>query len=241
VSPNDEHASVTAEQTVVQARLLRKLTAETRNRLLRGAVELQFAPGEQVNHPHEPSKQVGLVLDGVLRNYLVGPAGREQTTSYLHTGDFLGASELLGRRTAVATQCVTAARFVRMSPDAVRDLMESEASVAVAFAGELARVHYSGLVELHLAVFATVRERVAHQLLVRAGARGDVLTVTHRELALSVGSVREVVGRAVNELESDGALRRTAEGQLELHRDRLREIVDAATGIRDLHADIDVT
>jgi CRP-like cAMP-binding protein len=222
---DDSSLSVGGTPPVAQARFLRDLSGDTRARLFREAIRCRFAAGEILNDPSQRAKTVGIVQEGVLRDYLIGSREREQTVTYLRAGDFLGAAHLFSAELTIATKCLTPVRFVRMSRDVIHRLMMDDPSVAVALARELAREHRAAVGELRLATFGTIREQLAYELLVRATSEHDTLSVTHRDLALSVGSVREVVGRALHELESAGALTYTQPGQLTVNRARLREIV----------------
>jgi CRP/FNR family transcriptional regulator len=105
--------------------------------------------------------------------------------------------------------------------------MRADPAVAAAVAAELADDYAALTQELALASFRSVRERVAHQLLLRAGAEGPVLDVTQRDIARTVGSVREVVGRTMQEFERLGAVRRRSDGNLELNLRTLERIQDA--------------
>jgi CRP-like cAMP-binding protein len=231
VTTNDESQAgeTGGPARMVQPRLVRRLSAETRGKLFRGALESRLAPGEVLNHPQRTPTIVGLVLEGLLRNYVVGPRDREQSAGYLGEGDLVGASHLLGGTAAVGTQALTVVRFVRLSTDAVRQLMATDPTLALAIGAELARDHRAATEELAETAFRKIRDRVAHHLLMRAEMQGEVLSITHRDLAVCVGSVREVVGRSLHDLEAADAVRRTEDGQLVVDRSRLRAVVGEFT------------
>jgi CRP/FNR family transcriptional regulator len=200
--------------------VLLNVAPDSRSRFLRGAVECRFTAGEFVRAHDEPG-QSGFVLDGLLRSFLLGPGGREQIVTYHRAGDLFGAGELLGGATLCAIQCVMSTRLVRVAPHAARTAVQTDPVLANAVGTQLARDHHAALVELALTAFGTVRHRVARQLLLRADPQGAVIDLTHREIAQAVGSVREVVGRSMQELEAAGAVRRTTEGQLVIDRDAM--------------------
>jgi CRP-like cAMP-binding protein len=129
----------------------------------------------------------------------------------------------------VGTQALTVVRFVRLSTDAVRQLMATDPTLALAIGAELARDHRAATEELAETAFRKIRDRVAHHLLIRAEMQGEVLSITHRDLAVCVGSVREVVGRSLHDLEAADAVRRTEDGQLVVDRSRLRAVVGEFT------------
>jgi CRP/FNR family transcriptional regulator len=62
--------------------------------------------------------------------------------------------------------------------------------------------------------FASLDQRLARRLLAEADAEG-LITKTHQQLALDVGSVREVVSRVLGEWERAGWIR-TTRGKVEI-------------------------
>jgi CRP/FNR family transcriptional regulator len=81
---------------------------------------------------------------------------------------------------------------------------------------------------LNLRAFATVQERVAHDLASRAEALGTtegtaLVDVTFQELADAVGSVRDVVARAMRTLKREGIVT-TKAGITVIALDRLQDV-----------------
>jgi CRP/FNR family cyclic AMP-dependent transcriptional regulator len=204
------------------SRFFQQLSRDVTFHLLRGAVECRYAAGEILNSFEASLTLVGVLHEGVVRNYLAASNGREHAVGYLGPDDLLGAWHLLGGAPRLASQCLTTVHLVRLSPAVVRQVMADDAGVALAVGRELARDHRVATAELEVAAFASMKQRVAHQLFVRAQAQGNVLLVSQRDLALCVGSVREVVGRALGELEAVHAVRRMTGGELAVDPERLR-------------------
>jgi CRP/FNR family cyclic AMP-dependent transcriptional regulator len=204
------------------SKLLRSLPADTQRELLLGASNHQFTAGEQIPGGAPGSAYTGIVSSGLVRTYLE-EGERQQTIRYLGAGRLLGAAQFYGRPVPQA-QCITDVRFVRLEPDAVRQLMRVNCGVAMAVADELVDDFDAATQELALTSFHGIRERVAHQLLLRALVVGPILDITQRDIARTVGSVREVVGRTMQEFERRGAVRRLQDGNLELDLDALEEI-----------------
>ena len=205
-------------------RLLRRLSAESRREVLRGASTETFAEGERLPHGKPGLAVTGLISTGLVRTFLQADDGeRQQTIRYLGPGDLLGGPQLFGRPVPHA-HCMTDVRIVRLVPDRLRELMKVDCDVAIAVTKELLDDYSAAMDELAVTSFRSVRERVAYQLLLRAQVEGPVLDVTQRDLARTVGSVREVVGRAMQDFERTGAVRRRADGHLELNLDALEEI-----------------
>jgi len=211
-------------------RLFRKLPMKTQRELLRDAVHERYAAGDALDVDGTGTPITGIVTIGVVRTYLRDNTDRQQTIRYLGSGELVGAANLYGRPVSPA-ECLSDVQLVRLMPDTVREIMRADAAVAIALAQIILDNHAAALEELAMASFSNVRARVAHQLLLRAHVEGPVLDLTQRDLALTMGSVREVVGRAMQEFERIGAVRRRADGSMELDLDALEEI-QAETGRR---------
>ncbi len=206
----------------------------TQREILRDAVHERYAAGDPLDADANRTPISGIITSGLVRTYLRNGSERQQTIRYLGAGDLVGAANLFGRPVPPA-ECLSEVRLVRLMPDTVRQVMEADAAVAIAVAQILLDNHAAALEELTLASFGNVRARVAHQLLLRAHVDGPVLDLTQRDLALTMGSVREVVGRAMQEFERIGAVRRRADGAMELDLDAL-EAIQAETGRRSRNA-----
>jgi CRP/FNR family transcriptional regulator len=202
----------------------------TQREILRDAVHERYAAGDPLDADDAGTPVTGIVTAGVVRTYLRDGNERQQTIRYLGVGELVGAANLLGRPIPPA-ECLSEVQLVRLMPDPVREIMREDAAVAIAVAQIVLDNHAAALEELALASFCNVRARVAHQLLLRAHVEGPILDLTQRDLAMTMGSVREVVGRTMQEFERIGAVRRRADGSMELDLDALEEI-QAETGRR---------
>ena len=101
--------------------------------------------------------------------------------------------------------------------------------MAWALAKQMARICYEVVDTLGGNVFGTIDQRVSRHLLDMAVTRpeGLVVLAEQREVAQSVGSVREVVARSIRALRERGALVRLSKGGLLIVRpDVLQEVAD---------------
>jgi CRP/FNR family transcriptional regulator len=114
-----------------------------------------------------------------------------------------------GFRMPAGIQAIVPARLLRFSPDVVRRAAHDDPLVADALLRELADRALAYVHEITGSAFTTVRERIARHLLDLAaqesrvaGGAQRVLTVavSQRQLADSVGTVREVVVRVLRDL-----------------------------------------
>ncbi len=197
-------------------------------RLLAGARRTRVPAGSVTHREGEAVQHLELVVDGLLRVFVTAPDGRSMTVRYARRGALIGAVSLYaeGFRMPASTQAVVDTTVLRFSPDVVRRAASGDAHVAEALLHELADRVLSFVHEITDTAFTSVRHRVARHLLdlasqeswAGAGGRPTLtVEVSQRQLADAVGSVREVVGRALRELRESGAI--------STHRDHI-EILD---------------
>jgi CRP/FNR family transcriptional regulator len=125
-----------------------------------------------------------------------------------------------------------------LSPTKVRALAHQDLRVAKALLVELSERARNFVNEIPGTAFATVRQRVARQLLDLAsttppGADPDgelAVHVTQQDLADAAGTVREVVVRTLRQLRDDGAVRTERDRIVILDPGQLTEAVKWNTG-----------
>jgi CRP/FNR family transcriptional regulator len=162
-----------------------------------------------------------LVVSGLFRSYFAGPDGRQVTVRYAREGDVLGVVAAHGGPAPLHVQALTQSQRLRLESEHLRDVARHDVDVAWAVVGELTETVYALWHELAATAFATVPQRVARHLLeIAARAQEEtsssrppgggaplIAHVSQQELADLVGSVREVVARALRELRDAGIVR----------------------------------
>jgi len=179
--------------------------------------ERTFSPGQVIVLEGEPCQAVYFVAQGVVRTGRLSPEGREQVLAYLGPGEpFNLVPALDGGLTLATVDAVTDATLYTISCERLREIMRDHHGVALAvmerLGAEVRRL--SDMVE-DLALH-TVRTRLARFLLAHASAElGGVVDGTQppkrwtqEELAAQIGTVRDVVGRALRTFADDGLIRR---------------------------------
>jgi CRP/FNR family cyclic AMP-dependent transcriptional regulator len=179
--------------------------------------ERTFSPGQVIVLEGEPCQAVYFVAQGVVRTGRLSPEGREQVLAYLGPGEpFNLVPALDGGPTLATVDAVTGATLYTISCERLREIMRDHHGVALAvmerLGAEVRRL--SDMVE-DLALH-TVRTRLARFLLAHASAElGGVVDGTQppkrwtqEELAAQIGTVRDVVGRALRTFADDGLIRR---------------------------------
>jgi len=214
--------SVEAVLALVQETFLARLPHAMVRDVLDGGKLLAIPAGKQLAHrPRTPG--VAIVLEGLVRVFLQSSRQRQVTVRYARPGETLGLVHLFGGQFEVRTQAVTGVKLWLLSRTRLRTMAEGAPTLAVAMAKECAARVSDAVDELALLAFGSVRQHVARHLLdLAAGeAQGGELVahVTQQELADATGSVREVVGRVLKELDASGLTKRSGNGVV---------IVDAA-------------
>lgn len=139
------------------------------------------------------------------------------TIRYCRPGELIGAMSLFlpGFTEPAIKQALVDAELLRLSPANVKAVIGRDSRVAHAFLVELAERARSFVHQIPGSAFATVRQKVARQLLdLAAVSLGDgspdgelALRVTQEDLAAAAGTVREVVVRTLRQLRDVGAVR----------------------------------
>ncbi len=150
--------------------------------------------------------RIGLIAGGLLRVFISAPNGREVTLTHAKRPDLIG-SVLLAMVPAyeASAQTLIPSRIIAVDADVVRAVMMTDASAALLIVEQLARELRLAVAEIEFASFATLRQRVARQILAFAqpSEGGLRARVTQQQLADAVGSLRESVARTLGELREE--------------------------------------
>jgi CRP/FNR family transcriptional regulator, cyclic AMP receptor protein len=201
----------------VRASHLRHLPADVLDELLVGAVRSKVPAGSLAHRALEEEEYIELVITGVIRIFVTAPDGRTMTIRYCRSGELLGAMSLFSDEfTEPATkQALVDTQLLKMSPGHVRDLAQRDLRVAGALLVELSERARNFVKEIPGTAFATVRQRVARQLLdlastndTEADPNGELaVRITQQDLAEATGTVREVVVRTLRQMRDAGVVR----------------------------------
>lgn len=196
-------------------------------RLLDRSREVRVEPADLMLRRQGPGSDasVYLIVDGLVRIYLVGPDGRQATVRYATDGDVIGLPPLLVSDMDIWAEAVTMVSAVRFSSRRFVALAERHVELAWPTALYVAQQLASTNDVLAADIFLPVRARLARHLLDLAQRHPDGLLVParHKHLADAIGSVREVVSREMKRFADEGVVRRIDSGTkledpAELHR-----------------------
>ena len=204
---------------------LTELPAEVVGRLRAEGERADYPAGTTVYRAGS-SPQAALVVRGLLRVYLASIEGRQVTVRYARPGDVLGIAVVVGGPASVGVQAVELSGLFRISSRTLTAAARRDPRVSWAIAGELNRRLYDTLEQAAVNAFGSVRQRVAGHLLDLASAQQHpaarlVAHVSQQELADAVGSVREVVARALRDFRVAGIVATTADSVVILDAARL--------------------
>lgn len=207
-----------AVEVALHASFLASLPAGALDRVLAEATRLEVPAGTTLYGAAEHAQGV-LVVGGLMRIYLASAEGRQVTVRYARPGDVVGTAALVGGPSPANAQALTDVRLLTLRLRTLHELGRGDARVAWAIAEEVTRRLYDTLEVVAGTTFGTVRQRVARHLLDLAAATAArqagaalVAPVSQQALADAVGSVREVVARALRQLRDEGLVETVPHG-----------------------------
>ena len=202
------------QQTLTQVRHFADLTPVVKNALVEKAVLCHFPAGQIIYLEGEPAQSLYILESGWVKATRISPEGREQALLFLRAGEIFGDVAVFTGAPYPGT--VTALEPVEawvIDRKTMLDLVARYPELAMAVIRRLCErvMYYVGLVEdLSL---RSVESRLASTLIKHAEPDGDRLVVPRRawttfdEMAVRLGTVRDVLARSLHVLEQEGLLR----------------------------------
>ena len=193
-------------------------------RLARTLIERAYEKDEVVFLEGEPCQGLYIVREGSVKIHKLSPEGREQILSYVKPFDSFNEVAVFDGGPNPANVSAAEPTTLWIVPRAaIVDLIQKNPQVALAVIQNLgARLrHMVGLVEdLSL---RQVSARLAKLLLEMAAS--DERALTQQEMAARLGTVREMIGRSLRQLEARGLIK-TERGRIViLDREGLERLV----------------
>jgi len=196
-------------ETLSQVPIFARLGPRARLEVAAFLREQTIGRGEAVVWEGAPCETVHFVVRGLLRVRRMSSEGREQVLALLGPGSCLNLVPALDGGLSPATvdavvDSVLLATSCAQFQLFLHDHQEIAQAVMMQLAGEVRRL--GDMVE-ELALH-TVRTRLARFLLANAEGKGLRPAWTQQEIAASIGTVREMVGRTLRALGEEGLIRR---------------------------------
>ncbi len=206
--------------------------------LVRGASYFACDPGQRLCTAGAPISDVHWVLHGVVRLFHVDAGGNAFTAKLMaapnHIGDLqrLAGGERYGGHAECLTECVVA--IVPYS--VLRSALDDDHQLALAWLSAMASQFAVTIGLSQHNLFSDVVGRIAHFLLSYSDALATVMSasdaswvaMSRDELAKSCGAVRRSAIRAVQDLETAGAIHVEPTGVRIVDRENLRRFVPSA-------------
>jgi len=165
-------------------------------------------------HAGEPSETMFFVLDGTLSVSIKSEDDQDLILNYVNAGDFFGEMGLYKRVAKVryaTVQAKTQCEIAEIRYDAFHDLKDSFPDLLYYIGSQMAERLTQTTRKLHDLAFVDARGRITNALLdlcrepaAMTHPDGMQLKVSRQELARIAGCSREVAGRMLKKLESEG-------------------------------------
>ena len=184
---------------------LARLSNELIDELIQSSRSASYPPGLILETPTRAG--LALIVSGALRYYLPAANGRQVTIGYLGPGNVIGTMQNKST-TGLHIQVIAATILWHLQADRVHKLIERRPEFTRALLDEATHGLRHSFRVLAASAFTTVRARVARDIIERASLSDPLraglhVFVTHQSLADATGSVREVVARALHNLERE--------------------------------------
>lgn len=190
---------------------LRQADPPARRDFLATAFLTRIPAGRDVFVEGDEAAAIALLLSGVVRVYQIGENGREITLYRFGNGEscILTANVILSRQTFPAIATVEQeAEAVMIPAAAFRDWVRRY-DLWRDFTFNLLSQRLASLIAtVDEVVFRRLDVRLADFLLKQSGGQPQI-AVTHQQIAAELGSSREVISRLLEQLESEGLIRRS--------------------------------
>lgn len=195
--------------------LFSAFSAAARARVLELGRVVDCPAGAQLFTEGEACDALYLLLEGAVKVHKVSPAGKEQVLRHFRPSQVFGVQPVFvpnGRYPASAV-AVEPSQVLRVPKAGLIKLLKSEPDLMLKALGQVS-VQLQYMVHLAESMsLASVPQRLAEQLLAMAKAQGgprpgQVLELdrSQSQLAAELGTVREVLGRALHKLRKKGIL-----------------------------------
>lgn len=189
--------------------ILKQADAQLLREFQNQAFHARIPAGKDVFVEGDEAQAIALLIAGVVRVYKIGETGREITLYRFGQGEscILTANAILSCKSFPAIATVEAdAEAVMIPADVFRDWVRRydlwRDFVFNLLSDRLATV----LAVVDEVVFKRMDRRVA-ELLLRKAEAGSVLRITHQEIAVDLGSSREVISRILEDLARQGLVK----------------------------------
>ena len=213
-------SSLSTIQLLMRVPLLAGITEAEAISLYMASEKLSLNKKEILVETGQTEQAFFLILSGQVNVVLSGEEGKSITLATLGAGECIGEMGALDRQPASATVIAESAIDVlRLNRDAFSDVLHQNPHISATILKTLAqRLHQTQVKIVRLAT-VSVQGRVARSLMdmakpLQSGEWQIKGKVKHSALADIVGATREMVGKALKDLEAKGFISKTEDGSI---------------------------
>ena len=178
---------------------------------LRIAHKRKYPRGSTIIYAGEPSDSIFYITQGSVTVFVEDAAGREIIIAYLNSGDFVGEMAMFGGQGTAWVKAKVACEVAELSYGKFSELSKKDAGMLYQLASQLAARLVKTTQKVGDLAFLDVTGRVAGTLLelckepdAMTHPDGMQIKVTRQEIGRIVGCSREMVGRVLKTLDSQG-------------------------------------
>jgi CRP-like cAMP-binding protein len=204
---------------------LRQLPDDLRDTLLTDAFVVTVPAGTTIYAAFRAAR-FALIHKGRARVQASSQDGRQVTLRYAGPGQVIGLPSTLASVSPVGAEAVTECEVILLNVATMQRLVKTSPGLAGLLLKEVTAVLFEAIELLTENVFGSVLQRVSRHLLDLAvdTPEGLVVQADQHSIAEAIGSVREVVARALRKLREDGIVERRASGILIADREQLTHL-----------------
>lgn len=187
------------------------LTPEEVDVLAQSAVEKQYSAGEVLFHEGDACEGLYLIGVGTVKIFKTSPSGRQITLGVQPAPSSVAEVPLFdGGLFPASVQAIDAVAALFIHKQAFRQICLQNPGVALKMLAVVGRRLRTLVSIIESVTFGSIRQRIAQSIIQWSEeARADQfeMPTTHQDLALNLGTVREVVSRNLSRFQSEGLIR----------------------------------
>jgi CRP/FNR family cyclic AMP-dependent transcriptional regulator len=205
--------------------LFESLPAKARAALASVLQDRRYRPGQYLIHQDSAPEGLFIICEGRVRLARIGPDGREQVLQMVGVGELFNAEPLFdGGPTPANARAMSPVRALLLPAAVLVALIGTHPSIALLLLHELSARQRQLVLLLEDLHFRSVRARLARVLL--REVRDGCASITQQDLAERAGTVREIVGRTLRDMQQEGLVRLLRGQVTVLDLELLREVAE---------------
>lgn len=207
---------------------LADLDRERLEQLEQKACLKKIRKNELIFKESEPAKSIFVVKSGLVKLFKTSEEGRELVIEIMERGDhFCFAPMYLGRNFSANAQAIEESYVITINATDFKSVINRETSELgqKVIAGLCRKIEHLTMMIEDIA-FNNIEQRISRAMLNLINGRNHsenivTIEISHKEIALMTGTVREVVSRTIGKLKKHGIIIKTGVRHLKINRERL--------------------